>query len=427
MTLSTTDRPGAATVAERQFFFFHLMPYQGVPADFLKYRHGQYLTNDIFDPLLGQRLYNDYLDEMEYAEELGFDGVCFNEHHYTAYGLMPTPNLVAAMLARRTKRVKLAILGNIIGLEDKNPIRVAEELAMLDVVSGGRIISGFVRGIGGEFFHTMSDPTRSRERHYEAHDLILKAWTTPGPFSWDSKNYHFRYVNPWPRPMQQPHPPIWVPSSGSAETIDWAARNGYTYLSVYVPLEQMKFWFDEYTRIAAEKYGYEAGEDQRGLMTFVYVDETDEKAMRNARPHFDYFFDRIFGGPSQESFNINQQVPPGYLTESSFRRVVEGMVQGGPSGYSDGAKRFSFDAFYNSSQIYIGSPKTVTEKLQQAIELTQSGVVCSLLQFGDLPKDKCMQSMGLFATEVLPKLRGPLKKMRPAWLGASEATRGATA
>ena len=168
------------------FFYFHLMPWPHLPRDFDRRHDSAWVTlpNRAYDPVRGHRLYNEYLDELETAERLGFDGVCVNEHHQSAYGTMPSPNLMAAALVRRTSRVRIAVLGNAIGLRD-HPLRVAEEIAMLDVMSGGRIISGFVRGIGCEHFSLGVNPTYSRERFYEAHDLILRAWTEPGPFSFE--------------------------------------------------------------------------------------------------------------------------------------------------------------------------------------------------------------------------------------------------
>src|SRR5262249_56281437 len=120
--------------------------------------------------------------------------------------------------ARRTSRAKLAILGNAIGLRD-HPLRVAEEIAMLDVLSGGRIISGFVRGIGCEHLSLGVNPSYSRERFYEAHDLILRAWSEPGPFTFEGKHYQVRYANIWPRPLQQPHPPACLPSPSTPQPI----------------------------------------------------------------------------------------------------------------------------------------------------------------------------------------------------------------
>jgi hypothetical protein len=145
-----------------KFYFFHLMPWPHLPADFSdKSKHPSAwvtLSNRFYDPEKGHLLYNRYLDELEYAEKLGFDGVCVNEHHQNAYGTMPAPNIVAATLVRRTNRMKIAIVGNGLPLRD-HPLRVAEEVAMLDVISGGRIISRFVRGIGDEYYSMGINPT----------------------------------------------------------------------------------------------------------------------------------------------------------------------------------------------------------------------------------------------------------------------------
>src|SRR5574342_256314 len=178
-----------------QFFYFHLMPWPHLPRDFDRAYDSAWVTlpNRLYDPKKGHRLYNEYLDELEYAERLGFDGLGVNEHHQNAYGTMPSPNLMAAALIRRTQRAKIAVLGNAIPLRD-HPLRVAEEVAMLDVMSGGRIISGFVRGIGCEYLSLGVNPSYSRERFFEAHELILRAWTEDGPFSYEGK--HYRAVPP---------------------------------------------------------------------------------------------------------------------------------------------------------------------------------------------------------------------------------------
>ncbi len=136
---------------------------------------------------------------------------------------MPSPNLMAAALSRRTTNARIMVLGNAIGIRG-NPLRVAEEIAMLDLMSGGRVDSGFVRGIGWEYFGHSINPTRSRSRFNEAHDLIIKAWTSPEMFSWYGDNYEYRYVNIWPRPIQAPHPPIYIPGAGSTETMKFCAE-----------------------------------------------------------------------------------------------------------------------------------------------------------------------------------------------------------
>src|SRR5579875_1825534 len=189
-----------------QCHLFHLMPYPHLPPDFddmKKYPTSWVIfSNKHYDPVKGVEIYNRYLDELEWAEELGFDGVCVNEHHQNAYGTMPAPNIMAAALTRRTKRVKILVLGNGLPLRD-HPLRVAEEIAMLDVMSGGRIVSGFVRGVGVEYFSMGVNPTYSRERFAEAHDLIIKSWTEPGPFDFEGKHYRVRYVNVWRQPRHR--------------------------------------------------------------------------------------------------------------------------------------------------------------------------------------------------------------------------------
>src|SRR4029077_14169705 len=150
---------------DMKFVFFHLMPYPYLPDDFdEKYASPSLdFPSKHFDRQIGHKLYHRYLDELEYAEKLGFDGICVNEHHQNAYGTMPAPNIMAATLVRRTSRMKIAIVGNGLPLRD-HPLRVAEEVAMLDVISGGRIISGFVRGIGDEYYSMGINPTFSQER-----------------------------------------------------------------------------------------------------------------------------------------------------------------------------------------------------------------------------------------------------------------------
>lgn len=168
-----------------EFFSFHLMPWPYLPAtyDGPAWIH---CPNALFEPEQGHVLYNRYLDELEYAEQLGFDGLVVNEHHQNAYGLMPSPNLFAAMLARRTTRAKLAVVGNALPLYHP-PTRVAEEYTILDVVSGGRLIAGMVVGGGPEYYSFGVNPAEARRRFAEALDLIVRAWTEPGPFEFDGE------------------------------------------------------------------------------------------------------------------------------------------------------------------------------------------------------------------------------------------------
>ena len=162
-------------------FLFHLMPYAHLDMGYAgKYRAAWVvLPNTYFDPKKGHELYNRYLDELELAAELGFDGISVNEHHQNAYGLMPSPIVMAAALSRRVAQAKIAILGSAFCLR-QHPLNIAEEHAMIDCITGGRLISGMVRGIGAEYFSTGANPAFSHARFQEAHDLVVQAWTRTG-------------------------------------------------------------------------------------------------------------------------------------------------------------------------------------------------------------------------------------------------------
>src|SRR5258708_18236888 len=188
------------------FHYFNLMPWPYLPADFDEKYDSAWVTlpNSIYDPIKGHAKYNRYLDEIERADKLGWDSVIVNEHHQNAYGTMPSPNIMAAALTQRVKRAKIGIVGNALPLHD-DPLRVAEEIAMLDVLSGGRIISRFVRGTGMEYFSYNVNPTVSPERMDEAPYPIIPAWTPPRPLSFQGEDYKYPHVNIFPRPL--PHPP----------------------------------------------------------------------------------------------------------------------------------------------------------------------------------------------------------------------------
>ena len=238
-------------------------------------------SNRHFDPVAGGRLYNERLDEYQLVEEVGFDGIMLNEHHTAPFCMSPRMNLFATLLARITKKVKIVLLGNPLPIWD-NPVHLAEELAIIDMISGGRLVSGFVRGGGVENIQANVNPLFNRERFEEAHDLLIKAWTTPGPFRWEGKHYQFRVVNPWATPVQKPFPRIWIPGVASKETVIWAAKHGYPYLGLNTNFDLSQKIKDIYTESARE-VGYEPGPEHFGQLLQCHVADTEEKAERNAK------------------------------------------------------------------------------------------------------------------------------------------------
>jgi alkanesulfonate monooxygenase SsuD/methylene tetrahydromethanopterin reductase-like flavin-dependent oxidoreductase (luciferase family) len=367
------------------------MPYPYLPDDFDESYPSPSLTfpNKFFDRELGNRLYHRYLDELEYAEQLGFDGIAVNEHHQSAYGLMPSPNIMAAALARRTETAKIMVLGNAIGIRG-NPLRVAEEIAMLDHLTNGRIVSGFVRGIGWEYFAHSVNPARSRDRFNEAHDLIIKAWTSDEMFQWISPNYEYRYVNVWPRPVQDPHPPIYIPGAGSTETMKFVAQHRHTYMSVYAPTPVVRRWFDGY-RQAADELGYVPDPEKIAFSVPIYLAETEEQAHREARQHLLWLFHKGLKQGPELVF------PPGYMTPSSFR----GLLMAGMKPYPE----LSYEELLNDGYAVVGSPDTVKARLRELQEELGFGQLIGLFGLGDITPERSRRSTELFTSEVMPALR----------------------
>ena len=217
---------------------FHLMPHRELPDDFEDRYHSVWVDppwSELADPERVGQYYNWTLDELIYADKMGMDGICVNEHHQNAYGFMPNPNLMGSVLARSTKNAALVQMGATLPTTHP-PVRIAEEYAMLDCISGGRLIAGMPLGTSADAnFCYGIPPIVQRERYREAHDLIVDAWTRDEMFAFNGKYTQLRYVNIWPKPIQKPHPPIWVPGGGSSSTWDFVCEKNYCYcyLSYY--------------------------------------------------------------------------------------------------------------------------------------------------------------------------------------------------
>jgi alkanesulfonate monooxygenase SsuD/methylene tetrahydromethanopterin reductase-like flavin-dependent oxidoreductase (luciferase family) len=380
-----------------RFHFFHLMSYPHLPSDFTTKYRSVWVDppNRQFDPKAGHVMYNEYLDELEFAAEVGFDSVCVNEHHQNAYGLMPSPNLIASTLARSTKDVAIAVLGNSIALYNP-PVRVAEEMAMLDVLSGGRLISGFPIGTSMDTNYCYGlSPAILREKYYEAHELILKAWTEPDPFIFNGKYTQLRYVNIWPRPLQQPHPPIWIPGGGSVETWAWTAERDYLYAYVsfsgYKHAERvLQGYWETCDQLGVDRNPYRAA-----FVQICAVGETDAEAEELYAEHLEYLY--------QKSLHINPGFAdaPGYRT---IKSIEAGLAHGFGRGTQE-ARSHSWKDFMDSGILVAGSPATVRDQLRDVVKRLGLGHLLVLLQFGNMPKEKALHSTRLFATEVAPQLR----------------------
>ena len=356
------------------------------------------LSNEIYDPELGADLYNRYLDERLYAEEMGFDGLMLNEHHSTPFCMGGAMNIEAAILARMTKRAKIVLLGNIIPIWD-DPLWLVEQLAIIDMISRGRLVSGWVRGTGRESVSHNAPPPYNWERFQEAHDFIVKAWTTPGPFRWEGKHYHYRYVNPWARPYQKPHPPIWLPGVVSRDSLQWAARNRIPYIMLATEMGPTKQAFELYHETAAEE-GYESGSQNIGYLWKVHVDETEELAEQTARKYVQ--------GPSNPFLAGNEGTANGALLNlpglTSRRRVLPTRdVATANRGGAITAR--PFEEQQEKYTIVTGTPDTVLPKIRHVLETLRPGSVIFWDGDGAMTHDDQMRSLRLMGEYVIPAVR----------------------
>jgi len=205
---------------------------------------------------------------------------------------MPSPNLMGSVLARATDGLDCAIVQMGASLPaTQPPIRIAEEYAMLDCISGGRLVAGMPLGTPMDINMCYGvTPMEQRERYREAHDLILKAWTSREPFAWNGKYTQLGMVNLWPRCIQQPHPPVWIPGSGSTSTLYYAAQHNHCYCFLsYFGYQAALRSVEKYWSVVQET-GRDLNPYRLGFLQLVTVAETDEQAEKDYAKHVEYFY-----------------------------------------------------------------------------------------------------------------------------------------
>ncbi len=395
----------------KEVFFFTEMGYTAYSQETAA-RYGYtnlMFPNENFSPEKASELYGMYFEELQYCTESGFDGVMINEHHNNPLCMMPSVNVIGAVLSKMTKQGKIVFLGNVLPIHE-NPLRVAEEIAMIDCISGGRVICGFVRGLGQESWATNTNPVYNRERFDEAHNLIVKTWTTPGPFRWEGKHYHFRAVNPWVMPLQKPHPPIWIPGVASPESVIYAARHRYPYIALAPPLDLMEEIYDLYDATAAEE-GYVPTSDNRGYAIRVNVADSDERAYEEGKKFF-WQLGTSFGVAPRE-----WQAPPGYLSRAATqgqrqqRRATtryvspEGQGQEKNRPVAPGGPPLSYEEAHATYQIVTGTPDTVIKKLKHVIDIVDPSSLVLWGREGPMSHDTAVRCIDLLGQEVIPAIK----------------------
>ena len=382
-------------------FVFDLLPY-AEHLDHLK--EGRELPYPLprrhFKPDVAVRTYEEHLTAWEAMDRLGYDGVGFNEHHTSPYGLMNSPNLMAAAAAQRTRRLRLLIYGNLLPLHD--PLRLAEELAMLDCLSGGRIVSGFARGIPREH-HVYRVPLRdSRARFEEAWEIIRRAWTEES-FSFAGTFWAYEDVAIWPRPVQQPHPPVWVPVTGSKETIEWAGRHDIPITPGLVPTRGLREDVIRYYARCLAQHGHRLTPEHLIIQSSAYVADSKAQAVREAGPYTLYFNQTLFSHGNISDAGLQREA--GYLTSGSFDYVRPENLP----AVSGDRERFRgmtmADVERDAQQMAWGTPDEVTERIIDAANHAGASTVLVNMNRGAMPHEMFMEQIQRFGSKVLPALQ----------------------
>jgi alkanesulfonate monooxygenase SsuD/methylene tetrahydromethanopterin reductase-like flavin-dependent oxidoreductase (luciferase family) len=372
-----------------RFNFMHFLPYVHLPENHKEFKSLWVdFSNKYYDPKRGHTLYQRYLSELVLADRLGFDAIVVNEHHNTAYSMMAAPNLIASAIIPQTRNAKICVWGTPPNLEYPN--RLAEEYAMLDVMSEGRLEVAFPLGTGMEYWANPINPTTARERHRESIAIILQAWTQDGPTKFFGEFYTYRFLNPWPRPYQKPHPPCYIVGTGSPETVELAAELGFGYSAVFVT-KQRALELNRKLRERASSYGRTIRPDQMPLGVITYVAETKQKAEDEGIEHIRYFFEDALR-TTPEFLN-----PPGYISveQLKIRAALADKLHG----------KFDFDAVNEAFFCAVGTPDQVVDQLSQWGETMGTNHFNLMAAVGNMPNWKVVKNLSLIAEEVIPRMR----------------------
>jgi alkanesulfonate monooxygenase SsuD/methylene tetrahydromethanopterin reductase-like flavin-dependent oxidoreductase (luciferase family) len=328
-----------------------------------------------YDPDAGVQAYQGMIERLQFVEELGFDWVSVSEHHYSPRILSPAPIVSASYIAARLKKITIALLGPIV--PQSNPVRVAEELAMLDTLAQGRLVVGLLRGTTNEYLTYGLNPAEARERTDEGMEIILRAWTEPQPFGWQGRHFQYRTVSIWPRPLQQPHPPTYALGT-SRESCEFAARHHLGCGVSYGPFEVMGK-VTRYYREQCARHDWQPAPEQIIYRANMCLADTDEEAQAALRTQ-----------PQQAPFSMRAGISDAFMRLDA--RNIAGEAR---PPIRSGALPTTF----------IGSPDTVVEQVRRCRDEVGAGVLDLSLQppgWGD--PELLMRSLELFGMKVLPRI-----------------------
>jgi alkanesulfonate monooxygenase SsuD/methylene tetrahydromethanopterin reductase-like flavin-dependent oxidoreductase (luciferase family) len=349
-----------------------------------------------FKPQVAVQTYAEHLDAWVELEKLGFDGVAFNEHHVTPYGLMNSPNLIAASAAQRTKRLKLLMYGNLLPIHE--PLRLAEEIAMLDCLSNGRIICGVARGVAREYrvFNVPLD--ESRARFDECYEIMLGAWTKER-FSYSGRFHSYKDVAIWPRPVQQPHPPVWMPVSRSKDSIEWAAARDVPITPGIASGPAREDIVRYYAQCLAQR-GARMTPEHITISLDAYVADSTEQAIEEYGPYALYFHNVLY------NFDHVRLAETGAYHADSAAQYLRPENRAAAFDDSNRLRDLTMDEIVKTAQEGPwGTPKRVADRIIAEAERLGSNTLIVSMNRGAVPQEMFLRQIRRFGTEVLPILQ----------------------
>jgi alkanesulfonate monooxygenase SsuD/methylene tetrahydromethanopterin reductase-like flavin-dependent oxidoreductase (luciferase family) len=357
------------------------------------------LPNRHLDPRIAADLFHRYYDEWLLCDELGFD-VMLNEHHATATCMSSTCIVGLSVLARQTKRARLLVLGYPIG-HRPDPLRCAEELATVDVISRGRLDMGFIKGVPYEFPVSNQNAVGVMDRFWDAHDFIIKAMTShDAPFNWESEFFHYRHVNLWPRPYQQPHPPVWT-TTGSPINARIVGERGYVMATLGTGYATRPL-YDVYRQAYTAKFHKPPAADRFAYLGLVAVADTEAEARRRGEMVSIYLGSSAIVAPQFRN-------PPGYLSIEDNVRILRGDPRP-RTGTKDGGfidmRTAGVQELIDAGILFCGTPDQVYRQITEFCDYC--GGMGNLLMMGHAGHMNHADTVGnltLFAKEVLPRLK----------------------
>jgi alkanesulfonate monooxygenase SsuD/methylene tetrahydromethanopterin reductase-like flavin-dependent oxidoreductase (luciferase family) len=344
-------------------------------------RFGTFSYNQARPWVPEKQAFNELLEQIELTEKLQFNEAWFAEHHHSDYGMLASPNLMIAALARRTERLRFGNLVNVLPLYD--PMRLAEECAMLDILTGGRLNIGLGRGVPKDDMKHRLDRDTAQARFDEGIEILMRAWTGE-TFSYSGKAWGYEEISCRPQPLQKPHPPIYYGAT-SPDSPAMVARRGWNLALSRQPLSNCAKAIEKY-RTALATDGHGNGTGDAIMVRDVYVADTDEQAWREAVPEIMRFWQL-----ATDNYWRGETVSEADLTRCTERYAY----------YPGGLTIKRLDEWGTS---LIGSPETVIKKARMMIETAKPDSLVGMFQFGGLKHEQVMHSLELFGTKVMPAL-----------------------